>query len=53
VDRVSGDVLWSHYAPSASSRSQDMQATAAKIADRFGDDLDRLRNPSKKGLFGK
>jgi hypothetical protein len=53
VDRVNGDVLWSHYAPSPSGRSQDLEATAGKVVDRLKDDLDRLRNPSKKGLFGK
>lgn len=53
IDRVNGDVLWSHYAPSPSGRSQDMEATAGKVTGRLKDDLDRLRNPSKKGFFGK
>jgi hypothetical protein len=53
VDRTNGDVLWSCYAPSVSSRSEDMQSTASKISGKLKDDLDKLRNPSKKGFFGK
>jgi hypothetical protein len=53
VDRTNGDVLWSYYAPSASSRGEDMQSTAAKIGGKLKDDLEKLRNPSKKGFFGK
>lgn len=53
VDRPTRNILWAHYAPSASSRSQDMESAAKKIAGKLRDDLADLRNPSKKGLSGK